>query len=440
MGAARGERDIMALIDSHPHPRVLFVGWGEDDPNLLKMMGLVATSQVWNGKPSSVRWADWDAVVARHEFSYAWGPHMVEVLAFGADTLPTLNTSGHSVKSGGIKQVSPEFETNDDLPDELRRLIRDDLAPWLRDQSARPLMNAPDTYSTQRLTLNDCVGDGATWFARDPDGTLIAGSYATVSGGRVWCVPFLPEHPDRWLAAALSEWHKVRPDVFPDRDPWRQRPQWMSRPELDAMARIEDAETELEALITTRRAAIETLGDTLRSAQSEADQGVRRLLTAQGDSELTAAVVQALTSFGFSVENRDDSVPKGTAKQEDLRVTPPGEGTGIAEVKGYTRGAKQSDLLKITKYATMFERETGQPPARQWYVCNQFLATDPDSRPDILAGADDDLAEFGTDGGVVIDTRELFKLIRSVEDGRITAEEARASLWNSPPRYVAPAQ
>jgi hypothetical protein len=336
--------------------------------------------------------------------------------------------------------VSPQFQINDDLPDELRRLVRDDLAPWLRGHPQRPLMTSSDQYSRHPVTLEDCGEDAPIWFALDPDGTLIAGAYATTSTGSVWCIPFVPEHQSRWLAAALKEWHRARPQAFPDRDPWQQRLQWMSQPELDASARIEDAETELEELITTRRAAIETLRDTLRSAQNAADHGVRRLLTAQGDSELTAEVFQALISLGFSVENRDGSVPKGTAKQEDLRVTQPGEGTGIAEVKGYTRGAKQSDLLKITKYATLFERETGQPPARQWYVCNQFLATDPDSRPEILAGADDDLAEFGSDGGVVIDTRELFKLIRAVEDGRLTAEDARESLWNSPPRYVAPIQ
>lgn len=427
----------MAFIDSHPHPRVLFVGWDEDDPNLLAMTDLVATPRIWDGELSSIRWKDWDAVVTRADFEYSPYGHAVEALAFGVRDLPQYGGAGQEVRSGETRQVSPEFQINDDLPDDLRRLVRDDLVPHLSALPGRPLMVALDQGWPHRIKSAACVGDGSYWFAQDPDGTLIAGSYATKGEGHVWCVPFEPEHPERWLAAVMREWRRLRPDVFPDRDPWQQRPQWMSRAELDATARIEDAESELEELMASRLTAIEGLRDELRSAQKATDSGVRRLLTAQGDYELTEEVLRALQRLGFEVEDRDGAIPKGAPRQEDLRVSLPGS-QGIVEVKGYTRGAKQSDLLKITKYAALFERETKRPPARQWYVCNQFLATDPDHRPDILAGADDDLAEFGSDGGVVIDTRELFKLVRSVEDGHLTAEDARTSLLESPPRYVAP--
>jgi len=431
-----GER--MAFIDSHPHPRVLFVGWDENDPDLREMEALVATPKVWDGLTSSVRWEDWDAAVTRSKFTYTRGPHIVDVLAFGVRELPHLIHSGRSVCSGQLDQVSPQFQINDDLPDEIRRLVRDDLAPWLRSRPRRPLMALFDQYSVHPITLDNCGEDELTWFAQDPDGTLIAGAYPTTSTGSVWCVPFVPEHPSRWLAAALKEWHRARPDAFPDRDPWQDRPHWSSREELRARARLKEAETELEALVAARRVEIATLGDELRTAQGEAERGVRRLVAAQGDAELTEEVALALSELGFEVEKRDEVIPAGMAKQEDLRVSLPGGRPGIVEVKGYTRGAKQGDLMKITKYAMLFEREMGHPPERQWYVCNQFLATDPDQRPQILAGADDDLVEFAAGGGAVIDTRELFKLVRAVEDGWSTVEDARTSLWNSPPRYVAP--
>lgn len=426
----------MAVIGSHPHPRVLFVGWEEDDPALEEMARLVPTARLWDGYPSSIRWKDWDAVVARAPFSYGWGAP-VAVLALNVEDLP--NTEAESgirtVSSGRQAQVSPEFEINGALPAGLRRLVSDDLAPWLSSQDSRPLMAISDVPFASEPRSVGAVPP--LWFARDPDSTMIAGAYKSPRGGPVWSLPYEPEHPARWLSAALLQWHEDMPEAFPDRDPWQQRPGWMTRDEQDIATQIDVAEADLEREIARRRSEIEVLRDGLRSAQRAADSGIRQLLTSQGDEDLTSAVSAALTTLGFRVELRDDAIPPGQAKQEDLRVTPPGGKTGIAEVKGYSGGAKQGDLLKITKYATLFERETGEPPERQWYVCNQFMKMDPDTRQQILAGADEDLAEFAADGGAVIDTRDLFKLVRSFEDGIVTAEEARGALWTSPPRFVA---
>ena len=118
---------------------------------------------------------------------------------------------------------------------------------------------------------------------------------------------------------------------------------------------------------------------------------------------------------------------------EDLRLSDPDEPawTNITEVKGLTGGAKLSDLQRFGRYAGLFLRRTGEFPKSRWYLVNQFLGADPDTRPPPLVGAEDDVQVFAEDGGLVIDTRELFQLVRAVEQGRIDQAAARRLLRSS---------
>lgn len=418
----------MAVIDSNPHPRVLFVGWHPDEPDYLEMAELVATGRVWDGIAASVRWPDWDAVVARGSFIYAAkSSHPVAVLAFGVTTLPAIDVHGarQPVSYGERTQVSPEFEVNDALQEPLRELVREDLALWLRRQPKRPLMTRLSYRSAMRSEVTGEPGHASAWFARDPDGALISGSYVCHSGGSVWSLPFEPEHPARWLAAALQQWHEERPDAFPSQDPWQKRAHWMSRAEREATAKIDAAERELREEVARRTAQIQGLRHEFDAVSAAADLTTRRVLTATGE-ELVDAVSDALTSLGMVVARRG---------QLATATTPTGE-TAIVQVEGCTAGASPRDLLRIARAAAAYERETGRAPERAWYVVNHFLATDPDQRPEVLAGADDSVAEFAVDGGAVIDTRELFALVRAVEDGSISTADALAALWSSGPRFT----
>lgn len=101
--------------------------------------------------------------------------------------------------------------------------------------------------------------------------------------------------------------------------------------------------------------------------------------------------------------------------------------TNITEVRGYKAGAKVSDLQRLARFAALHAVRTGSIPVSRWYVVNQFFDDDPETRRS-LAGSEDDLAVFGEDGGLIMDTRELFSLQRLVDDGTVAPAQARALL------------
>ncbi len=165
-------------------------------------------------------------------------------------------------------------------------------------------------------------------------------------------------------------------------------------------------------------------------ASQKAEQGPRRLLTAQGE-ELGAAVIAAFTELGFEVQDVDvERGRAGLARVEDLNLTCPDqpEVRILAEVKGYAGGAKASDLIQIGNHAVRYTQRQGVPPDLSWYVVNQFLDRDPELRQAPLAGAVEDVTAFAQGGGLIIDTRELFQLTEAVSGERVAAKEARASL------------
>jgi hypothetical protein len=68
--------------------------------------------------------------------------------------------------------------------------------------------------------------------------------------------------------------------------------------------------------------------------------------------------------------------------------------------------------------------ETGQLPAATWFVVNHFRGTDPNSRQQLLPGPDEDAETFGQQGGLIIDTRDLFRLRKTVAAGTIRGQFA----------------
>ena len=100
--------------------------------------------------------------------------------------------------------------------------------------------------------------------------------------------------------------------------------------------------------------------------------------------------IEALRQLKFGVEDVDEDLTPGTAKVEDLRLTDPDDPawTNITEVRGYTGGAKLSDLQRIGRFAGLFLRRTGEFPKSRWYLVNQFLRADPDTRQRPLVGVE----------------------------------------------------
>ena len=173
----------------------------------------------------------------------------------------------------------------------------------------------------------------------------------------------------------------------------------------------------------------QALRDRLKSAVEAADEYERALLTTQSD-ELKDAVLRALIEIGFIVVDADLDAKKDD-HLEDLRISDPNESGWIAlgEVKGYTKGAKTEALTQFLRFNARFVQENGRLPDACWYIVNQFLGRDPSSRQLALNGKDDDVKAFAAANGLVLDTRELFKLLSFVRKGSISPSDARA---NSP--------
>jgi hypothetical protein len=263
------------------------------------------------------------------------------------------------------------------------------------------------------------------------DGNMIAGAFERSGSGWCWALPYVPQNPELWLAAALSDWHERTPEKVPALPGWRARAAWATPREATVRADLAVLRGERERLLADLDARESALRSAETAAIAAADAGPRRLLTAQG-AKLVDAVTDALETLGYAVENVDneDTGVSGQPKVEDLRVNDPDEPgrTNITEVRGYIGGAKVSDLQRIARFAALQVVRTGVLPTTRWYVVNQFLNTDPDTRRRPLAGSEDDLSVFAEDGGLVIDTRDLFLLARRVDDGEMSTATARLLL------------
>jgi hypothetical protein len=87
-----------------------------------------------------------------------------------------------------------------------------------------------------------------------------------------------------------------------------------------------------------------------------------------------------------------------------------------------------------------YRRENDRDPDALWYVVNHFLKDDPSDRPLPFAEDSGDLAEFAATGGLVLDTRDLFRLAQAIRSGSISEAVAQSLLIGTTGlfRYPAP--
>jgi hypothetical protein len=419
----------MATYGEQPHPRVLFQGFEADDAHYQAMSRLVPTARLMPEPGlAALRAAEWDIVVTKAAELRA-APHM-HVLALGCTQLGAISIRAVPTISVDYRGTQPSeiMEVPESLPDRLRRLITSELIPYLQGLSARPYLTF--RYIAPQMKNNGELG--TLPFVLDADKNIIAGAFERYRNRWCWALPYVPEHRELWFAAALEDWHEKTPALVPLKLGWTSRQAWMTQDELAIQA-------DLEALSLERARIAEKLNTReleLRSAKSAAcsaaDSGLRLLLTAQAEP-LVKATIKALEELEFGVEDMDEELPPNSQRIEDLRLSDPDEPnwTNITEVRGYTGGAKVSDLQRIGRFAGLYLRENGAFPTSRWYLVNQFLDADPDTRQPPLLGAEDDVQVFAEDGGLVIDTRDLFQLVRAVEDGRMSRADARRLLRSS---------
>lgn len=257
--------------------------------------------------------------------------------------------------------------------------------------------------------------------------------------GLMWVLPPETAGHAQWLKFFLSEVEKIDPGSVPPSASWKTNSEWtppalresvlnlrlLQEERTKAIAQYDDQERELE--------------NALFAAGEAAAAGPQRLLTADGD-DLVDAVKDVLQALGFTVQDMDDHHAEKTgAKLEDLRVGDPTmqEWICLAEIKGYQKGAKVSDVAQITaRPVVSYVKETGgKEPSSVWHIVNAWRRTDPTTRAKAIDNDEVDLMPLTVSSGALIDTRDLFRAWRDVQDGLIGKEQVRQSLRSARTRW-----
>ncbi|WP_203931149.1 hypothetical protein [Virgisporangium ochraceum] len=403
-------------------------------------------------EPSAeVRQSDYDAIVVVGDIGVL--DRGLNVIQFGGTTLRDefkYVDSGTAVFffiENAAEGLAGKLEVASGLPEQVAKLARESLGPWL-------LENSPRAILKYHVTRRTGTANTSTLAAVRRDKLSVIQPLVSEFGGRP-CAGYwsrdvssqggLPQHwwlpektPDSgsWIAAIFSVWRELDPVAFPTRADWETDPQWMTKSEIDALTQLEQAEQELDSTTRQLKERVSELRvklDDLRMATNNLD---RRLLSSQGD-DLKNETARALAELGFRIVDSDEArIAENSSLLEDLEVHDGTSWVAIAEVRGYGKGAKTSDFQRLARAARGFERRNGRDADARWYIVNHNLSQPPSERRPVLAGAESDVQEFALDNGCVIDTRDLFRLRESVRSGDMDAVAARTLLKECRGIYV----
>ncbi|MEJ1113838.1 hypothetical protein WBN73_05525 [Paenarthrobacter sp. CCNWLY172] len=276
---------------------------------------------------------------------------------------------------------------------------------------------------------------------QETDGNPLAGILRNPAGSQWWMLATTTTAKPQWLRAALAHWREEYPDEHPAVGQALTE-RWLTADEVDAAAAITAYEAETEKLLRDREQDKLDLQLKADLTAQLAERNERRLLTSQGD-ELVAAVTAALERIGFKVVDSDAiAEANSAAKREDLQISIPSTPgwIALAEVKGYAKGgAKAGDLRQLAKAVGFFTKKESRSPDAQWYIVNAQFGKSPDERPIPLGASPEDVQDFAEDDGLVIDTRQIFLLLKAVISGVISPAQAQESLRTGRGIYSAPA-
>lgn len=449
-----------SLVVVRPKPRAVFVPHDSVSPPIVK--GVFPYEHVLDvGLGEIIHSIDWEVLVTEAEdvegneelFAVGFGVRYVDGVSFWTPPLPVLPDVVESpalqmrrIAAGSRTSVS--VDSNPSPSHDLRiptgldpvveHLVRTDLVPgfqgghsWLPLEVPPRILNSvvgitPDSYLTPLLLASN----GAILAARvrrsriSPSGQLPA---------EMWILPSWVTKPREWLQAAWRVWAADYPDRFPKPPEWGDSATWYTPEEAAIHEQILRVRSERDEAVGRFAVEEARLADALGEAFAIANDGARRLLTADGDL-LSEAVAEVLRNLGFDVEDMDAQVEEGK-RVEDLRVRD-GGWEAIAEVKGKKRGAAMGDVLKIARFAGLYQGETGHPPSAQWFIVNGMRLDDPGLRPLPLAGSDEDIELFAEGGGVVMSTVDLFRVWCEVMTGRRDKEDVRQAMRDARGRFT----
>ncbi|MBK6309986.1 MAG: hypothetical protein WAX12_01570 [Candidatus Microthrix subdominans] len=245
-------------------------------------------------------------------------------------------------------------------------------------------------------------------------------------GSEALLLPSYVPNLARWLNTLIPRWRQRSPERFPQELDWSSDDEWSTAEERYVRQRIGRIQNDKRAAVSEFDEQIKSLSAELHRVNLAADSGPRRMLTNQG-TELVDAAAQAIRDLGFDVIDADrDLDSERGQKLEDLQIREPNreEWIALVEVRGYKGGAKTSDFQRLARFAARYERETTVSPSRRWLIVNHLINEPPASRPKAFESAPEDLELFAEDGGLVIDTRDLFQVVQMVEAGTLGWETA----------------
>lgn len=416
----------MRVFGTSPKPRGLFYQVSDDTFEAVRRH-FAASARI--ERIEDVRQDEWDALVTSKSVPMQLAGH-IYVLALGATYCgrSTETRFDHYVASqlSRVGQaVGRELQMGWALPPALERAVKDDLIP----KELRQAQHTTVVWATGTGVLDAEPPKEVAGFLLTGSGGIVAGRFIRRGGqSHCWVLPPYAD-ADLWAGLAVGAWREQDHHRFPR--PWNEEADWLTTAEEAAVkeiADVDEARHQSGLAFDVKEAAAR---ERLRDASIRADSGFRRLLTAQGD-DLVLAVKAALEQMGFHVRNMDEVLPAGD-RREDLRVTssdaPSWE--AIAEVRGYAGGAQQGDLTRLERFAARYEREEKHSPSACWYICNQFIGSHPSDRPVMLSSNPHEVAIFREERALaLIDTTQLFKLVKRLEAAAVSETEARARLMS----------
>lgn len=423
---------VMEFVGRREQPRLLVVGLPDDGSDLAMTLRRLFPTIRFLDDPlrlSEVRQLDWDAAVL-------WGvgtnlaAHLYVLQFGGATTAGAFHAHWQIDIQLGPTAVSTEFGVPLGLPNDVESLVRDRLLPATVQAGASRTISitvgAPSVSATSRPKTAEVFEP----FLVNGDLKAVAGRFRRHADLQTqwWWLPEDVPAPERWAAAALANWRIVDPERFARTARWRDRTEWQTAAEIEAVKSRQEVETRRDRTIAELDTELATVIAEAGVLSEAVDRTERRLLTAQGQN-LVHEVMAALAEIGFEVHDVDSTIAKKGDLLEDLRVFDPDDPdwVSLAEIRGYKNGARMADLLRIPRFVMRYFKDENREPSAAWYVVNHFSGQDPSTRPLPLEANPAEVEAFGEDhAGLVIDTKDLFTLRERVRGGLETSAEARA--------------